>query len=122
MMSSLKSSRLFSDNIEFFEEVEDDLKRLDGTELRQVISVINRVAKNPAPSTDGGYGIPLTNNNTAKLAGYNKIKLKKIGLRVVYQYKQEGGCMIVVIIAARTGMGLSENAGGFRRGISREEI
>ena len=100
-MLSSKWSRSFSDNVEFLEEVEDDLAKIDGSLIKQIANVINKVARNPKPKRDGGFGKPLRNDESSQLSGYNKIKLVKAGIRIVYKLREEKGNMLVIIIAAR---------------------
>ena len=53
------------------------------------------------PQSEGGYGKPLGNKQSSKLAGCMKIKLKSLGLRVVYQLIREETIMKIVIISIR---------------------
>jgi len=87
--------------IEYLKKALDDLKKLDYSQRLQVVKAINKVAQNPLSKAEGGYGKPLGNRNTSQLSGYFKIKLKKLGLRVVYKLLFEDGIMRVVIISAR---------------------
>ena len=47
------------------------------------------------------YGKPLRNNNNTKLAGYLKIKLLKLGIRVVYGLVKENETMKIIVISVR---------------------
>lgn len=85
--------------VEYTKEAEDDLKSLDGTQQLQVLKAIKKVAVNPLPNTEGGYGKPLGNSISSKLAGYMKIKLLKLGLRVVYGLERQGKVMRIIIIS-----------------------
>lgn len=85
--------------LEYTKEAKNDLKSLDGTQQLQVLKVIKKVAVNPLPNTEGGYGKPLGNNISSKLAGYMKIKLLKLGLRVVYGLERQGEVMRIIIIS-----------------------
>lgn len=87
--------------VEYFKEAVEDLKRLDYSQRLQVLKAIDKVSSNPLPQTEGGYGKPLGNRNNTKLAGYLKIKLKKLGLRVVYKLVRENDVMKVIVISAR---------------------
>ena len=100
-MLNLKSSHLFSDNVKFLEEVEDDLGKIDGSLIRQIVKAINKIAANPRPNTEGGLGKPLKNANGNRLSGFNKIKLLKAGVRIIYQLKEADGKILVIIIATR---------------------
>ena len=99
--SSLKLSQLFSDNVQWYDEVENDLAKLDGSLIKQVCKAINKVAENPSSYNEGGLGKPLRNANETKLSGLNKIKLKKIGIRVVYKTVMSGKGMSIIIVSAR---------------------
>lgn len=87
--------------IEYVREAVDDLKKLDHSQRLQVVKAIDKVSENPLPQAEGGLGKPLGNKNISKLAGYLKIKLKKIGLRVVYRLVMEDGVMKIIVISAR---------------------
>lgn len=87
--------------VEYFKEAVEDLKRLDYSQRLQVLKAIDKISSNPLPQTEGGYGKPLSNRNNTKLAGYLKIKLKKLGLRVVYKLVRENDVMKVIVISAR---------------------
>jgi len=77
------------------------LKRLDHSQRLQVLKAINKVSSNPLPQNEGGYGKPLGNRNSTRLAGYLKIKLKSLGLRVVYKLIREKDVMKVIVVSAR---------------------
>lgn len=64
---------------EYTKEALNDLKALDNTQQIQVIKAIKKVSENPLPKTEGGYGKPLGNRISSKLAGYMKIKLVRLG-------------------------------------------
>jgi mRNA interferase RelE/StbE len=85
----------------FTDEAKADLKNLDGSVSGQVLKVIDRVRKNPLPASEGGYGQPLGNVGGTNLTGLCKIKLLKLGIRVVYRVIRENGIMRIIVIAAR---------------------
>ena len=87
--------------IDYHEKAEKDLVTLGNSVSVRVIKAINRVAQNPLPQSEGGYGKPLGNNQSSKLAGCMKIKFKSIGIRVVYQLIREDTVMKIVIISIR---------------------
>jgi len=87
--------------VEYTKEAENDLKSLDSTQLLQVLKAIKKVSVNPLPKAEGGYGKPLGNHISGKLAGYMKIKLLKLGLRIVYGIKRQGNVMRIIIISVR---------------------
>lgn len=88
-------------SIEYLREAQDDLRALDRSQQIQVLKAIQKVSANPLPQSEGGYGKPLGSHNGNNLTGYLKIKLLKLGLRVVYQVIREGSIMKIVIISVR---------------------
>lgn len=80
-------------NIKYFKEAKKDLTKLDHAQRLQVLKAIEKVSKNPLPKYEGGYGRPLGNSSTTKLMGYYKIKLLKLGIRVVYGLVKEDEIM-----------------------------
>lgn len=87
--------------VEYLQEAVEDLKRLDYSQRLQVLKAIEKVSTNPLPQNEGGYGKPLSNRNSTKLAGYLKIKLKRLGLRVVYKLVREKKVMRVIVVSTR---------------------
>lgn len=87
--------------VEYTLEAAKDLEALDNSARLLVLKAIKKVSMNPLPQAEGGYGKPLGNHATSKLAGYLKIKLRKIGLRVVYKLIRENGIMRIIIISMR---------------------
>jgi len=87
--------------IEYTKEAESDLKSLDRSQQLHVLKAINRVSENPLPNSEGGYGKPLGNRLSANLTGYLKIKLLKLGLRVVYGLIRDKNIMRIIIISVR---------------------
>lgn len=87
--------------IEYFKEAKKDLVKLDHSQRLQVLKAIEKVSQNPLPDYEGGYGKPLSNNATTKLTGYCKIKLLKLGIRVVYGLVKEDEIMKIVVISVR---------------------
>ena len=87
--------------IEFFDEVYDDYEKLNKAQINQVNNAISRVAINPLPKNEGGYGKPLGKVRNIDLTGCFKIKLKKAGIRVVYQLVRTETEMTIIVIGAR---------------------
>lgn len=85
--------------IEYRPEAQDDLEHLDGSQRKKVLAAICKVASNPLPKADGGYGAPLGNKNGNNLTGLFKIKLLKEGLRIVYELEQN--TMEIIVISVR---------------------
>ena len=85
----------------YLPEAEKDLKDLDGSQRLLVLKAIKKVSINPLPMDEGGYGKPLGNHTTSKLAGLLKVKLKAAGIRIVYKLIRTDTEMLVVVIGAR---------------------
>lgn len=88
--------------IEFLEEAEKDLKKLDHSTQIQVLKGIQKVSQNPVPAEEGGYGKPLGNKSGTNLTNLMKIKFRDIGIRVVYKVERVNGVMKIIVISART--------------------
>ena len=88
--------------IEFLEEAEKDLKRLDHSIQLQVLKGIQKVSQNPLSVYEGGYGKPLGNKSGTNLTNLLKIKFRDLGIRVVYKTIALGNIMKIIVISART--------------------
>ena len=82
-------------------EVVNDVRKLDKEQERRVQKAIRRVAQNPLPASQGGYGKPLGNKGGSALAGLQKIKMRGEGLRVVYKAVEQDGVMLIVVVGVR---------------------
>lgn len=87
--------------VEYLKAALDDLKKLDHSQRTEVLKKINRTAENPLPQSEGGYGEPLGSLKIAQLTGYCKIKLQKLGLRVVYRLERNDVIMRIIVVSAR---------------------
>lgn len=87
--------------IYYIKEANEDIKKLDRSQQIQVLKAIKKVGKNPLSQTEGGYGKPLGNKNNLNLHGLLKIKLLKLGIRVVYKIVIEDKIMKIIVISAR---------------------
>ena len=85
----------------YLPEAAKDLKNLAGNQRLMVVKAIGKVLQNPLPVTEGGYGKPLGNKQGNDLAGFLKIKLRDVGMRVVYKLIRTETEMLVVVIGAR---------------------
>lgn len=85
----------------YLPEAEKDLKALDGSQRILVLKAIKKVSTNPLPMEEGGYGKPLGNHASTKLAGLLKVKLKSAGIRIVYKLIRTETEMLIVVIGAR---------------------
>ncbi len=88
--------------IEFLEEAEKDLKKLDHSIQLQVLKGIQKVSQNPLSVYEGGYGKPLGNKSGTNLTNLLKIKFRDLGIRVVYKTIALGNIMKIIVISART--------------------
>ena len=78
-----------------------DLNKLNHSQRANVLKAIQKVSKNPLPFNEGGYGKPLGNLSNSKLSGLLKIKLKKDGIRIVYQLRKTENTMKIIVIGMR---------------------
>ena len=88
-------------NITYLPEALDDLRRLDGSQRILVRKAIQKMAANPLPENEGGYGKLLGNKNNTNLSGFLKIKLRGAGLRIVYKLIKIEDRVIIIIIGTR---------------------
>lgn len=89
-------------SVEFLEEAEKDMRKLDHSAQVQVLKGIRKVSQNPLPAEEGGYGKPLGNKNGTNLTKLMKIKFRDLGIRVVYQIEQADGVMKIIVVSARS--------------------
>lgn len=89
-------------NIEFLDEAEKDMKKLDHSAQIQVLKGLRKVGQNPLPAEEGGYGKPLGNKNGIHLTKLMKIKFRNLGIRVVYKVERVDGVMKIIVVSART--------------------
>ena len=85
----------------FLPDAQKDLKNLSGHQRILAAKALDKVRKNPLPSSKGGFGKPLGNKEGTDLSGFLKIKLKATGLRVVYKLIRTENEMLIVVIGAR---------------------
>ncbi|MBP5156674.1 MAG: type II toxin-antitoxin system RelE/ParE family toxin [Treponema sp.] len=81
----------------------EELGKLDGSVRKIVLKGILKVATNPKPQSEGGYGKPLGNKGGNDLTGLFKIKFRDIGMRVVYKLMEDEQTheMYILVISAR---------------------
>jgi len=87
--------------IEYTDLAKSDLIMLDGSQRKVVRKLIERVSQNPLPKNEGGYGEPLGHKRGLNLTGLCKIKMRKLGIRVVYKVVKTETVMKIIVIAAR---------------------
>jgi len=88
-------------DVTFIPEAEKDRAKLEISARNQVDKAIRKVSQNPLPKNEGGYGNPLGNKRGKNLTGLLKIKLKKLGIRVVYDLIREKETMRIIVISIR---------------------
>ena len=88
-------------NVKYLPEALDDLRKLDGSQKIFIRKAIQKVCQNPLPETEGGYVKLLGNKSGANLSGFLKIKLRGVGLRIVYQLIRQGEHILVIVIGVR---------------------
>lgn len=87
--------------LDFTEDARTDFKQFNNFEKHQIDKAIDKVLKNPLPQSEGGYGKPLGNRHGNNLTGLLKIKLLKLGVRVVYELIRTEKTMKVIVISMR---------------------
>ncbi len=88
-------------DLRYLPEAEDDLDRLDNGVRKIVLKAIKKVRKNPLPKNEGGYGEPLGHKQDIDLSGYLKIKIRNVGIRVIYKLERIENQMVIVVVGAR---------------------
>ena len=88
--------------VTYISEARNELLDFDKSQRIQIQKAISKVSQNPLPYTEGGYGKPLSNTNNSKLAGCLKIKLRRIGVRVVYRLQRSEYGMEIIVIGIRS--------------------
>lgn len=86
---------------EYLPEAERDVRRLDGSQLKVYDKAIRKLVQNPLPGSEGGYDKPLGNRAGTKLSGLLKVKLRSLGIRVVYKADRERLVVLVVVVGDR---------------------
>ena len=87
--------------VEYLSAALEDLNKLDHSQRVVIVNKINQVAENPLPKNEGGYGDPLGNIGGIMLVSYCKIKLLKLGIRVVYHLVKSNETMKIIVVSAR---------------------
>ncbi|PST49542.1 addiction module toxin RelE [Bifidobacterium callitrichos] len=87
--------------IEFTKAAAKDVGRLREPAKSHVYAMLNKVAENPLPFTEGGYGKPLGHKRDGNLTGYLKVKLKGDGLRAVYRLERTERAMTIIVVSVR---------------------
>lgn len=88
-------------SVEYTELSKADLKKLDNSQSKIVRKAIDKVSENPLSKAEGGYGTPLGNKRGRNLTGLYRIKLLKLGIRVVYEIIKADSIMKIIVISVR---------------------
>lgn len=96
--------------VSYFDDALEDLKKMDNSQRKQVLKAIDKVKTNPLPQNEGGYGKPIGNKRGINLTNLYKIKLKKSGIRVVYQIIRVEDTMEIIIVSMREDEKVYEDA------------
>lgn len=84
------------------EEAKRDFKKLDGSQRKVALAMLNKLIENPLPNYEGGYGVPLGNHlDTGNLSGFLKLKSRGSGIRIVYELVKEDNLSQVIVIGMR---------------------
>ena len=89
-------------DIVFLDEAVNDMKKLDHSVQIQATKGIQKVAQNPLPVHEGGFGKPLGNKGGTNLTNLLKIKFRDLGIRVVYKVEITDTIMKITVVSART--------------------
>ncbi len=88
--------------ISYLPDAAKDFRKLSRGQQIQVAKAISKVAINPLPAQEGGYGKSLGNKQGNNLSGFLKIKLKNAGIRIVYKTVRTDSKMLIIVIGMRT--------------------
>lgn len=80
-------------NLQFWEEAKKEWLNLDGHQKKYVSKALQRIEEKGA-----GIGDSLGKKRHIDLSGYRKVKLRKLGIRIVYKIV-DGGIEITEIVA-----------------------
>lgn len=81
----------------FGKEARRDVEKLGEPRRSHVRAAIEKVARNPLPASEGGYGKPLGSRAGGNLTGLLKIKLRGDGIRIAYRLERREDRMVVVV-------------------------
>ena len=87
--------------VKYHELAFEDLKALDKSVAKRVLQKIKEVAVNPVSIYEGGRGYPLGNKRGVNLHNLYKIKMRGLGIRVVYQLHITETAMYIIVVGVR---------------------
>lgn len=80
--------------VRYLPEAEEDLRRLDGSVIREVRKAIEKLKANPE------IGKPL-GHKQVNLTGLRKVKLRKAGIRIVYKIQFIENSLLIIVVGFR---------------------
>lgn len=84
------------------EAAQKDFQKLDGSQKKIVVKMLEKLRENPLPKSQGGYGTPLSNDTTTgNLSGLFKLKARGFGIRIVYELIEVENHSVVIVIGMR---------------------
>lgn len=87
---------------QLIKDAEQDFKKLDGSQKKIVVKMLEKLIENPLPRNRGGYGTPLGSDvTTGNLTGLLKLKARGFGIRIVYELIEEKNRSEVIVIGMR---------------------
>jgi mRNA interferase RelE/StbE len=87
--------------LQITDEADKDFEGFDNSQQIEMMKAVRKVLQNPLPFYEGGYGVPLGNKYNINLTGAYKIKLKKSGLRIVYELIRDKQIMRILVFGSR---------------------
>lgn len=79
-----------------------DFQKLDGSQKKIVVKMLEKLRENPLPKSQGGYGTYLGNDATSgNLSGLLKLKARGFGIRIVYELIEVENRSVVIVIGMR---------------------
>ena len=88
-----------------------DFKKLDGSQKKVALAMLEKLEVNPLPKALGGYGALLGNDiESGDLTGFLKLKARGAGLRIVYKLEEYEGYSKVIVIGVREDKSVYKNA------------
>ncbi|MDR0918701.1 MAG: type II toxin-antitoxin system RelE/ParE family toxin [Oscillospiraceae bacterium] len=85
----------------YLPEADEDLLKLDNSLRKRVKKTIINAQDKPLPISEGGKGKPLGNKFNINLTSLLELKLRGIGIRVVYKLEKVENIMKIIVIGAR---------------------
>lgn len=82
--------------VEYLPEVQADMKALDGSQRKAVLMALLKLQQRPEE-----YGKPLGNKHGLNLTGLRRVKLRALGIRVVYRLIPQSEMVLVLAVGKR---------------------